>query len=90
VEEETGGNRNRSNYQTYPVRWCSFFTMDSTVLGLGSLGYGCCAVLVFRHGVALEGAILGFIMLLGCKPGHTCDVISVVAELMVGAGLKPT
>jgi hypothetical protein len=37
---------------------CSFFTMDSAVLGLGSLGCGCCTVWrVFGPDFALEDAI---------------------------------
>jgi hypothetical protein len=38
------------------VRW-SFSTMDSAVLGLGSLGCGCCTLLVFEEDFALEDAI---------------------------------
>jgi hypothetical protein len=29
---------------------CAFFTMGSAVLGLASLGCGCCTVRVFHHG----------------------------------------
>jgi hypothetical protein len=36
---------------------CAFPTMDSAVLGLASLGCGCCMVRVFRRILALEDAI---------------------------------
>jgi hypothetical protein len=39
------------------VARCALFTMDSAVLGLGSLGCGCCTVRVFRLKFTLEDAI---------------------------------
>jgi hypothetical protein len=39
----------------------------------------------FERNVALEECLLSFTPMLGLRPSHTCDVISVVAEFMVDA-----
>jgi hypothetical protein len=47
-------------------------------------------VIVFGQNLHSKGGLMGCTMVPGLKPGHACDVISVVAEFMVDvAGVKP-
>jgi hypothetical protein len=49
--------RSYSTEDLLPIARCTFSTMDSAVLGLGSSGCSCCTVRVFRLKFTLEDAI---------------------------------